>query len=215
MNTRIIVADDHPIFRQGLIKSIREAGGFEVVGEAPDGRQALDLLDRLRPEIAVVDIAMPVMDGLALVRTAHARSLECRFVMLTMYREVEYFKEALELGVMGYLLKESTSDDLIQCLRFVARGKRFVSPALSDFLVSASILLPNRSEGHNLFQNLTPSERRILRLIAQNKTSKEIADSLNISFRTVQAHRTHICKKLQLGGHNRLLQFAMEHKTLL
>jgi DNA-binding NarL/FixJ family response regulator len=162
-----------------------------------------------------VDIAMPVMDGLALVRAATARALKCSFVMMTMYREEEYFKESLELGVMGYLLKESTSDDLIQCLHFVAKGRRFVSPAMSDFLVSASKLLPNRSEARNPLHDLSPSERRVLKMIAENRTSKEIAAALNISFRTVQAHRAHICRKLQLEGFNRLLQFAIEHKTLL
>jgi DNA-binding NarL/FixJ family response regulator len=215
MDRRIIVADDHPIFRQGLIRSIQEAGGFDVVAEAADGQQALELIDALKPEIAVVDISMPVMDGLALVRTAAARALKCSFIMMTMYREEEYLKESLELGVMGYLLKDSTSDDLIQCLRYVARGKRFVSPAMSDFLVSASRLLPNRTEGGAPLQDLSASERRILKLIAANKTSKEIASTLNISFRTVQAHRAHICRKLHLEGFNRLLQFAMEHKSLL
>jgi len=215
MSTRIVVADDHPIFRQGLIRSIQEAGGFDVVGEAADGRQALDILEQLRPDIAVVDIAMPMMDGLALVRTAASRSLACSFVMMTMYKEEEYFREALELGVMGYLLKESTAGDLIQCLRFVTKGRRFVSPAMSDYLVSASRLLPDRSGGRNPLQGLSPSERRVLKLIAENMTSKEIADALNVSFRTVQAHRAHICKKLQLEGFNRLLQFALEHKTLL
>jgi len=127
MSTKVVVADDHPIFRQGLIRSIQEAGGFEVVGEAADGRQALDLLEQLRPDIAVVDIAMPTMDGLALIRTASARSLECCFVIMTMYKEEAYFREALELGVMGYLLKESAAGDLIQCLRFVSKGRRFVS----------------------------------------------------------------------------------------
>ena len=214
MSTRIVVADDHPIFRQGLIRSIQEAGGFDVVGEAADGR-ALVILEQLRPDIAVVDIAMPVMDGLALVRTAASRLSDCRFVMMTMYKEEEYFREALELGVMGYLLKESTAGDLIQCLRFVTKGRRFVSPAMSDYLVSASRLLPDRSRGRNPLQCLSPSERRVLKLIAENKTSKDIADALHVSFRTVQTHRAHICKKLQLEGFNRLLQFALEHKSLL
>ncbi len=215
MSTTIIVADDHPIFRQGLIRSIHEAGGFVVVGEAAEGNQALGMIEELRPDIAVVDIAMPVMDGLSLMRAAIARSLECAFVVMTMYREEEYFKEALELGVRGYLLKESAAGDLIQCLRFVAKGRRFVSPVMSDYLVSASMLVPKSAPYRNPLQALSPGERRVLRLIAENKTSKEIADALKISFRTVQTHRTHICKKLQLEGFNRLLQFAIEHKALL
>jgi len=215
MSTTVIVADDHPIFRQGLIRSIQETGGFTVVGEAEDGNQALDLIERLHPEIAVVDIAMPTMDGLALIRAASARSLDCSFVIMTMYKEEGYFKEALELGVKGYLLKENAASDLVQCLRFVAKGRRFVSSAMSDYLVSASMLLPNRAEYRNPLQALTPGERRILRLIAENKTSKEIAEALNMSFRTVQTHRAHICRKLQLEGFNKLLQFAIEHRALL
>jgi DNA-binding NarL/FixJ family response regulator len=212
---RVLVADDHPIFRQGLVRAIQETAEFEVAGEAADGRRALELLAQLRPDMAVVDIAMPLMDGLEVIRTASAQSLECDFIIMTMYKEEEYFKEALDLGVRGYLLKESAAGDLVQCLRAVAGGKHYVSPAMSEYLILSSTGDRRGARDVNPLLNLSRTERRVLRLIAENKTSKEIADELHISFRTVQNHRAHMCEKLKLEGFNRLLQFALEHKSLL
>jgi DNA-binding NarL/FixJ family response regulator len=211
MSTRVIIADDHPIFRQGLVNVIQGTTQFELVGQAQDGKEALELIERTKPDIAVLDIAMPLIDGLEVVRNAVQRALECEFVVLTMYREEEYFKAAMDLGVKGYLLKEGAPGDLLQCLRAVAAGKYYVSPAMSDHLILSS----KRTEGAPSLGSLSPTERQVLRLIAENRTSKEIADTLHISFRTVQNHRAHICEKLRLEGYNRLLQFALEHKSLL
>jgi DNA-binding NarL/FixJ family response regulator len=212
---RVLVADDHPIFRQGLVRAIQETAEFEVIGEAADGRRALDLLGQLRPDMAVVDIAMPVMDGLDVIRGAGAQSLGCDFIIMTMYREEEYFREALDLGVRGYLLKESAAGDLIQCLRAVAGGKHYVCPAMSEYLILASTGDRLGARSANPLESLSRTERRVLRLIADNRTSREIADELHISFRTVQNHRAHMCEKLRLEGFNKLLQFALEHKSLL
>lgn len=210
---KVLVADDHPIFRQGLVRVIQETDDFEVVGEASDGKNALELLARLRPDIAVLDIAMPGMDGLEVVQAAGAQSIDCSFIIITMYKEEEYFKEAMELGVAGYLLKDSAPGDLLRCLRAVVDGKHYISPLMSDHLI-----LSSREKGGgegNPLQKLSRTERRVLKLIAENKTSKEIADELHISFRTVQNHRAHMCEKLKLEGFNRLLQFAIEHRSLL
>jgi two-component system, NarL family, response regulator DegU len=211
MRTRVIIADDHPIFRQGLVNVIQGTTQFELAGQAQDGKEALELIERTKPDIAVLDIAMPSMDGLEVIRTASQRALECEFVVLTMYREEEYFKAAMDLGVKGYLLKDGAAGDLLQCLRAVTAGKHYVSPAMSDHLILSS----KRADGGPSLGGLSPTERHVLRLIAENKTSKEIADELHISFRTVQNHRAHICEKLKLEGYNRLLQFALEHKSLL
>jgi len=216
MDTRsVLVADDHPIFRQGLVKAIEETGEFDVVGEAADGKRALEILGQLHPDMAILDIAMPVMDGLGVIRAASAQSLQCDFIIMTMYKEEEYFREALDLGVRGYLLKESAPGDLVQCLRAVAAGKHFVSPAMSEYLILSSAADRGGSLKINPMENLSRTERRVLKLIAENKTSREIADELHISFRTVQNHRAHMCEKLSLEGFNRLLQFALEHKSLL
>lgn len=213
MKKTLVVADDHPLFRRGVIATISQAEEFQVIGEADDGERALDMLDMLRPDLALVDISMPVMDGLRLVRAARARGLTCSFIILTMFRDDEYFLEAMDLGVMGYLLKDGATDEVLACLRAVVRGKHYVSPAMTDIL-----LLRTRgaaTDPAGTLKSLTPTERRILRLIAEGKTSKEIAEDLNVSFHTVNNHRAHICEKLHLEGPNRLLQFALEHKSIL
>lgn len=215
MHTRVLVADDHPIFRQGLVSVIRNAGDFDLVGEAVDGRQALDLLERLHPAIVVLDIGMPLMDGLDVIRAANARAWKGAFVILTMFKEEEYFREAMELGVKGYLLKESASGELLSCLRAVAAGRHYVSPFFSDSLLLRRSAQSAGDGSATSVMKLSPTERRVLRRIAENKTSKEIAEELHISFRTVNNHRAHICGKLRLEGPHRLLQFALEHKSLL
>jgi DNA-binding NarL/FixJ family response regulator len=213
MSTSLIIADDHPIFRRGLTQVLKDAEEFRLVGEADNGLQALELLDSIRPDIALVDINMPLMDGLQLVRTARARSLSPAFVILTMFKDDEYFREAMDLGVMGYLLKDSAASDLVECLRAVARGRHYICPAMSELLVLRSAGSGNEAPG--TLGHLSPTERRVLRMIADGKTSKEIADELSISFHTVNNHRAHICEKLHLEGPNRLLQFALEHKGMM
>ena len=213
MSKTVLIADDHPIFRQGLAQVLNDTEEFHLVGEANNGLQALELLDALQPDIALVDINMPLMDGLKLVRTATARSLSPAFVILTMFKDDEYFREAMDLGVMGYLLKDSATSDLLECLRTVAKGRHYIAPTMSELLVLRSSGTSKDAPGS--LAHLSPTERRILRMIADGKTSKEIADELSVSFHTVNNHRAHICEKLHLEGPNKLLQFAMEHKAML
>lgn len=215
MTTRVLIADDHPIFRQGLVAVIRQSKQFEVVGEADNGNTALDLLDDLRPSVVVIDISMPGMDGLEVIRRAQARSFEGLFVVLTMYKDEEYFKEAMSLGVKGYVLKDSASNELVHCLQAVLSGRSYVSAFFTDYLMQKPRQDNGADDPAGSLQKLSPTERRILRMIAENKTSKEIADDLNLSFRTVQNHRSHMCEKLKLEGYNKLLQFALEHKSVL
>jgi len=163
----------------------------------------------------VLDISMPEMDGLEVMRAARRGSYEGAFVVLTMYREEEYFNEALDLGALGYLLKESATSDLLHCLRTVAEGKHYVSPEMTDHLVVRTAKRDRLNRSIPSVAALSAMERRILRLVAENRTSREIAREIGISYRTVQNHRAHICEKLGLEGHNKLLQFALEHRSLL
>lgn len=212
---RLIIADDHPIFRQGLVRIVGAAEDFDLVGEAGDGETALGLIMKLRPAMAVMDVSMPGLTGLEILRRVKEDGIEIDVVVLTMYREEEYFSEAMDLGAKGYLLKESAVGDLLQCLRVVAGGGYYVSPLVSSFLIRRKAMRDGLHERIPALDTLTAAERQILSLIALNLTSKEIASRLHISHRTVQNHRANICIKLGLEGHNKLFQFAYEHKDLL
>jgi DNA-binding NarL/FixJ family response regulator len=213
--TRIVIADDHPVFRQGLRQIIEMDAHFRIVDEAADGEAALAKLTALRPEIAVLDIEMPKLNGFALARQIRAARLPTEIIFLTMYKEEEFFNEALDLGVKGYLLKDSAVTDILACIRAVTQGQHYITPTISAYLInrqSRAVTLAKQRPG---LDDLTPAERRILKLIAENKTSKEIAAELFVSYRTIENHRANICQKLELKGSHALIKFALEHKSQL
>jgi len=212
---KILIADDHPIFRQGLLKIIEADPAFEIIAETGDGAEALALIKKLRPDIAVLDISMPQLSGLEIARQVQQENLPVRLVILTMYKEEEYFDEAMDLGVKGYILKENAVSDLSSCVQAVAAGKYYVSPVISGYLINRGARQKALAKKNPALSLLTDTERRILKLLVQNKTSREIAAQLHVSHRTVQNHRMNICAKLDLKGHNKLLQFALEHKSEL
>lgn len=212
---KVFVADDHQIFRQGLLKLLETEKLIQVVGESGDGLEALQMIRKLHPEIAILDISMPNMNGMEIVKQIKKDDLSMEFIILTMYDDEEYFNEALDCGVKGYLLKDNAISDLLNCVICVAQGKYYVSPLISEYLLHRDEKTKKlRCENPGL-ELMTKTEKRILKLIAENKTSKEIAETLFISHRTVQNHRTHICNKLDLKGHHKLLQFALENKSHL
>lgn len=212
---RALIADDHPMFRKGLLQAVGSDNAIEIVGEAGDGQEALRLADELKPDIAILDIEMPGLNGLQVAEEIIKRHLPIDIVFLTMYKEEDMFNEAMDLGVKGYVLKESAVSDIVNSIKTVASGRYFLSPSISEFLVSRSdrarLLLKKKPQ----LQNLTTTERKVLRSISENKTSKEIADDLNISYRTVENHRSNICNKLAIHGSHSLLKFAIEHKSEL
>jgi len=210
---RILIADDHPIVRKGLRLSVEEDSGLKVVGEAADGQAALDLIRKLRPQIAVLDIDMPKLDGLAVAREIARQKLETRIIFLTFHADEELFRSAMELGSKGYILKDSASQEIVAGVRAVASGRPYISSAITEKLLHPQKTPPQDT----LTANLTPTERRIMRLIADGKTSKEIGAELSIHYRTVENHRTNICRKLNLEGEgaNALLRFALQNKGSL
>ncbi|MBX2992958.1 MAG: response regulator transcription factor [Bacteroidetes bacterium] len=211
----VIFADDHPLFRQGLLRTVEHDPSVSVVGEAGNGKDALKLILERKPDIAVLDISMPGMEGLDVVRAAvKDESCTTEFIILTMFKEEAYFTEAMDVGVKGYLLKDSAPADILACIKSVADGIPYVSPLVSHYLVRRTTKLVHRSPKPSI-DDLTQQERRVLKLLSQNKTSREIADELSISVRTVQHHRNNICTKLNLEGYNKLLQFALENKNRL
>jgi len=213
--TRILIADDHPIFREGLVKAIERDTSFLIIGQAGDGVEALKLVKELRPDLAVLDVSMPLMDGLEVARRAHQEALPTELVFLTMYKDPKYFNAALDLGVRGYLLKDSVAVEFLSCLKAVTEGHYYISPAISHLLIERNKKADALAGSVPSLDRLTPAERAILKLLAENRTSKEIAESLFVSVRTVENHRMHIGQKLDIHGHNKLLQFALENKSAL
>jgi DNA-binding NarL/FixJ family response regulator len=211
----IVIADDHPVFRHGLRDIIESEPGFKVLGEAGDGEQALEMVGKLRPAIAILDVAMPKLDGLAVARKLAAAGPAVGVILVTMYREQKLFTEALDAGVKGYVLKDSAATDIISCIKAVADGQNYASPELTTYLVSRLRQGETAALPRSDLAGLTTTELRILSLLADYKTSKEIAQDLFISPRTVDTHRNHICQKLDIHGSHALMKFALGHKDLL
>jgi len=210
---RVVIADDHPIVRQGLRQVIEKDAGLQVVAEVGDGQAALEQIKATRPRVAILDIDMPMMSGFEVARALTKLPLAVEIIFLTVHCEEEFFNEALELGAKGYVLKDSSVTDIAACIRAVAAGQNYVSPALTAYLFQQRRSAAPRPR--SAIDALTPTERQVLKLIAEYKTSKQIAAALFISPHTVQTHRKNICVKLELEGNHALMRFALEHKSQL
>jgi len=212
---RIVIADDHPIFSRGLRQVLLADATFELVAEAQDGETALEKIEQQRPDVAVLDIDMPIKDGFDVVRAMGKRKISSPVIFLTMHKDEELFNGAMNLGVRGYVLKESAFSELVESIKAVAAGGHFVSPSLSTFLL-------NRRNGHEALREeraglkeLTAAERRVLQLIAAGMSTNDVARELCLSIRTVENHRAHVSNKLNLQGREALLRFALTHKSEL
>lgn len=212
---RVLIADDHPVFRRGLRYVVEEEPGLSIVAEAEDGAAALELVRRLHPAVAVLDIDMPKLDGFAVVKALQAEQLETSIVILTMHKDEELFNEAMNRNVQGYLLKDSAVQDIVAAIRSVAAGQYYISPAISSYLVNRNQRAATVARQHPGLALLTPTERRVLSLIAGYQTNKDIAAQLFLSPRTVENHRANICQKLELHGSHALLRFAVQNKAVL
>jgi DNA-binding NarL/FixJ family response regulator len=212
----VLIADDHPIFRRGLCGIIAGDPALRLVGEAADGNQAWQMIQEHQPAVAVLDVHMPKRDGMQLCRLISSQQhWRIAVIILTMDAEEALLNEALSLGVKGYLLKETAVTDLLQAIRRVAGGDCYISPALSGALVQRNQARKALREQKRGLETLTPTERQILKLITQDSTSKEIAELLQCSVRTVETHRQNISHKLELTGSHSLLRFAFDHRTQL
>ena len=212
---RVVIADDHPVFRRGLVDVLREDASIEIVAEATDGHAALEAVRRTNPDVLVLDIQMPRMTGIDVARSIQLQGLEIPLIFITAFRDEDMFNEALNLGVKGYVLKDSASDDLLAGVKAVAAGNRFISPGLSDFLFERGNRIRDLHRDCPGLDLLTAAERRILRMVALDMTSKEIAEQLGVSHRTVENHRANCALKLNLKGSHSLLRFAFDNKSKL
>lgn len=212
---QILVADDHPVFRRGLAMMISTDKTLKVISEASNGKQALESIQKYQPDIAVLDVNMPEMTGFDVARELQNSSLATDIIFLTMHKDEGMFNTALDLGVKGYLLKESAVEDIVAGIKSVANGENFISPQLTSFLFQRSRRNNIFNQNEKNLSDLTAAERRVLKLIAEEKTSREVAEILFISVRTVERHRENICTKLNIHGSNALLKFAILHKNEL
>jgi DNA-binding NarL/FixJ family response regulator len=210
---RILIADDHPIFRKGLRQVIEADAHLTVVAEADDGTTALQQIQQLQPDIAILDIHMPNMSGFELARAVEEQGIQIEVIFLTMHKAEDMFNAAMDMGVKGYVLKDSAVTDIVGSIKAVMGGQPFISPQLSSFLLNRSARAATLRQHRPRLDELTPTEWRVLRMLAEYKTSKQIADELCIHPRTVDNHRANICTKLELRGSHALLKFVIEHKS--
>jgi DNA-binding NarL/FixJ family response regulator len=202
---RILLADDHSIVRQGFRLILSQQPDVEVVGEASTGRQAADLAISLEPDVVILDIAMPEINGVEATRLIRQNCPRVAVLILSMHSDAVYVRETLRAGAKGYLLKDSVDGDLIAAVRALARGEGFLSPA-----VSGTVLDDYQKHVTDPLDLITNRERQILQMLAEGKTSKDIASELDISVYTVDAHRSRVMKKLQLRTIGELIRFAMQ-----
>jgi DNA-binding NarL/FixJ family response regulator len=212
---RIVIADDHPLFRKGLRDVIESEERFKVLFEAGDGKAALQAIELRRPHVAVLDVEMPKMNGLDIARTLRDDESNVKVIILTMYDDEDMFHQAMEVGVMGYVLKDSAVSDIVSCISSVVEEKPYISPAISHYLVKRPGRDGRESGEKDGLESLTPTERTVLKLVANGKSTNEIAEKLFISPKTVENHRHNMCEKLGISGTNALLKYAMEKRNLL
>jgi two-component system, NarL family, response regulator NreC len=207
--TRILLADDHKLMRSGLKALIEQQPDLTVVGEADDGRQAVALAISLKPDLLVMDIGMPNLNGIEAAHQITQANPATAIVILSMHSDESYVLRALKAGAKGYLLKDSAESDLIRAVHAVAGGKSFFSPAVSKVLLDDYVRKLQRSGAEDAYDLLTPREREILQLIAEGKSNKDVANLLNLSVYTVETHRSNIMEKLNLRGIPELILYAV------
>ncbi|HEX4230216.1 MAG TPA: response regulator transcription factor [Bryobacteraceae bacterium] len=209
MSVRIVLADDHTIMRHGLRLVLNREPDFEVIGEASNGREAIDLAIRENPDVVVMDIAMPLLNGIEAARRIHEERLKTAVVILSMHSDEGYILKALRAGARGYLLKDSAETDLIQAIRAVCSGKAFFSPAVSKVLADDYLRQMRQQGVEDTYDLLTPRERELLQLVAELKSTKDIANLLGLSPHTVDTHRGNLMQKLNVHSIPELILYAV------
>ena len=206
---RVLLADDHTLIRAGLRMVVVSQPDFTVVGEANDGREAVALAEQLKPDVVVMDIGMPILNGIEACRQIHDSLLGTQVIMLSMHSDEGYVLRALKAGAKGYMLKDSAEADLASASRAVTAGKSFWSPAVSKVLLEDYMRKLKRTGAEDSFDLLSPREREVLQLVAEGKSSKEVANLLSLSVYTVETHRAKVMQKLNLHNIPELILYAV------
>lgn len=212
---KILIADDHPLMRSGIKSVLESEPSFKIVSEAKDGEEALKLLGKGDFDVVTLDVEMPKINGLEIARRVIKEEVNTKIIFLTMYKDEDIFNRALDIGAMGYVLKENAIDDIVECVKIVSQGRYYISSTISQYLMNREKRIKDLADSSPSINNLTRTERIILRLIADDKTTKQIADELHVSYKTIENHRNNISKKLNLQGSHSLIKFAINNKTIL
>ena len=210
---QILIADDHTLLRNGICAILEDEQDMVIVGEANDGREAVRLANQLKPNVVLMDIAMPLLNGLEATRQIKREHPEINVLVLTMYDNEEYFRKMLEVGASGYIIKRAAATELVSAIRAIYSGEAVLSPAITRLLLEDYLNhdLRNEKDDPNA---LSSREREVLQLIAEGKTSREIAEILNLSVKTVQSHRTSLMQKLDLHDRGELIKYAIQKKII-
>lgn len=211
---RILLADDHGVVRKGLRYMVERHDDLEVIGEAADGRDAVRLTAELQPDIVVMDIAMPMLNGIDAATQIIKETPKSAVIILSMHADESYLLRALTAGVKGYLLKDSAEEDLVRAIRAVLEGKSFFSPAVAQMLADEYTRTMQRKALEDSYELLSAREKEVLQLLAEGKSNKEVATLLNLSTYTVESHRTHIMQKLGLRNFAELVLYAVRKKII-
>jgi len=212
--TRILLADDHTIVRQGLRKLLEERPDWEVIAEAGDGREAVRLAEQDKPDVAILDVAMPLLNGIEATRQITKRAPGTRVLVLSMYADEAYVTQILQAGATGYLLKDSADVDLLKAVSEAAQGRSFFSPAIARVMLDDYVRQLADKGVTDRYESLSAREREIFQLIAEAKTNKEIAALLNVSPSTVETHRAHIMEKLDLHSAAEIVLYAVRRGVI-
>lgn len=214
MSIRVLLADDHGIVRKGLRFLLESEAGMEVVGEASDGREAVKLVDELKPAVVVMDIAMPQLNGIEATAQIVKRNAKVGVIILSMHSDETYLLQALSAGAKGYLLKDAAEADLVRAIQSVSQGKPFFSPAIAKTLLEDYMRYLQQRNLQDSYDLLTDREKEVLQLLAQGKSNKEVATILNLSVYTVETHRTHLMQKLNLHNTAEIVLYAVRKKII-
>jgi two-component system, NarL family, response regulator NreC len=212
MNNRtitIFLADDHTIVRQGLAKLLEGEPNFKVVGEAENGREAVVKVEKLQPDVVLMDIAMPMMNGIEATRQIRRSCPQTKIIILSMHSHDRYISELFSLGASGYLLKSSTGTDIINAVHTALKGSTYLSPSISDKVIEDYLSLKKKSHQDDLYNRLSNREREVFQMIAEGRSTKKIAEILCVSPSTVKTHRSNIMEKLEMENISQLIQFAI------
>jgi DNA-binding NarL/FixJ family response regulator len=211
---RVILADDHHLVRAGIRALLEKADDINIVGEAADGQEAIDLVERLTPDVLVIDIAMPRLNGIQAIERVRAMGLVTQIVILSMYSDETLVRQALQKGAIGYLLKRAVTEELLLAVRAASRGETYLSPAVSGIILEDFLTLQAASREANPFDQLTPREREVLQLIAEGHTNSAIAQIMNISVKTVERHRASLMAKLDVHDVAGLTRIAIKNSLV-